>query len=321
MRTFIVSSNDAPPPPRLNPKQADKPFGAPEHLMPDLNHPELPGKRMQPVFFLTGQKLDYGTTDEKRRDSIAFWITASTNEWFAKAFVNRLWAELVGEGFYEPIDDIGPDRTCSAPKTIDCLAHEFADSRFDIKRLYRIIMATDAYERESKTRRNPTELPFLANCPDRLRGDQLYDSLVAALGMNENPRGPLARMAAAGGAGKGYAQRGPRNQFDQVFGYDPSTPRDEISGSIPQALLMMNGPQINSTIRAGGSTQLGRLLVSTKNDDSVATEMYLNCFGREPNQAELATCLTHVKNCKTRSEGFEDVLWALVNSTEFLYRK
>ncbi len=83
-------------------------------------------------------------------------------------------------------------------------------------------------------------------------------------------------------------QRGPRNQFDQVFGYDPSTPRDEISGSIPQALLMMNGQQINSTIRGDGSTQLGRLLASTKNDDSVATEMYLNCFGREPNQAELA---------------------------------
>jgi hypothetical protein len=79
----------------------------------------------------------------------------------------------------------------------------------------------------------------------------------------------------------------------------------------------MNGQQINSTIRAAGGTQLGRLLASTKNDDSVATEMYLNCFGREPNQAELATCLTHVKNCKTRSEGFEDVLWALVNSTEF----
>ena len=84
---------------------------------------------------------------------------------------------------------------------------------------------------------------------------------------------------------------------------------------------MMNGQQINSTIRGNGSTQLGRLLASTKNDDSVAAEMYLNCFGREPNQAELAICLTHVKNCKTRGEGFEDVLWALVNSTEFLYRK
>jgi hypothetical protein len=322
MRTFIVSSNDLPFQ-RLNAKNADKPIGAPEHLMPDLKHPELPGTRMQPVFFLTGQKLDFGTPDEKRRDSIAFWITASTNEWFAKAFVNRLWSELVGEGFYEPIDDIGPDRTCSAPKTMDCLAHEFADSRFDIKRLYRIITATDAYQRESKTRRNPDDLPFLANCPQRLRGDQLYDSLVAALGMNEFPRGPLARMAAAGaGAGKGYGQRGQRNQFDQVFGYDPSTPRDEVSGSIPQALLMMNGAQINRSINGyRRDTELGRLLVTTTNDDSVATEIYLNCFGREPNQAELATCLTHVKNCKTRAEGFEDILWALVNSTEFLHRK
>ncbi len=85
---------------------------------------------------------------------------------------------------------------------------------------------------------------------------------------------------------------------------------------------MMNGQQINSSINGyRRDTELGRLLATTTNDDSVATEIYLNCFGREPNQAELATCLTHVKNCKTRSEGFEDILWALVNSTEFLHRK
>ncbi len=242
-RSFEVVSNDRPI--KINnPKLVNRPVGSPEHLMPDLKHPEFEGTKMQPVFFLTGQSLPFGTPDSQRRDTIAKWITSPSDEWFAKAFVNRVWAELVGEGFYDPIDDIGPDRTCSAPKTIDCLAHEFVDSHYDVKRLYRIIASTDAYQRNSRTRRNPDEMPFAANCPERLRGDQVYDALIAALGMNDAP-GVRLSEAMGGKGGKGALFRSPRNQFDQVFGFDPSTPRDEVTGSIPQALLLMNGPQIN----------------------------------------------------------------------------
>ncbi|HEY2881717.1 MAG TPA: DUF1549 domain-containing protein [Pirellulales bacterium] len=320
-RTFEVSSNNQPARPFANPKQANRPIGQPEHYMPDLKHPESKGTLEQPVFFLTGQKLDFGTPDAVRRETIAKWITAPTDEWFAKAFVNRVWGELVGEGFYDPIDDIGPDRTCSAPKTMDYLAHYFVDTGFDVKQLYRTIVATDAYQRDSRSRRNPDETPFAANCPERLRGDQLYDALVSALGMSEAPLRGGARGQAAGG-GKGQFQRGPRNQFDQVFGYDPSTPRDEVTGSIPQALMLMNSPQVNRNINGNQRfTELGKLLASTSDDESVSTELYLRCLGREPNEAELSTCLKHVKASHTRATGFEDVLWALVNSTEFLYRK
>lgn len=319
-RTFTVSGNDGPPRP-LAAKQANRPIGSPEHFMPDLKHPETQGTRMQPVFFLTGQKLDYGTTDAVRRETIARWITAPTDEWFAKAFVNRLWAELVGEGFYEPIDDIGPDRTCSAPNTIDYLAHEFVDSGFDVKKLYRVIALTDAYQRESRSRRNPGDMPFAANCPERLRGDQLYDALVSALGMND-AIGPFGGRGAGGGGAKGALLRTPRGQFDQVFGYDPSTPRDEVTGSIPQALLLMNGQQVNRAINGTARfTELGKLVTSTSDNEAVTTELYLKCLGREPNKAELQTCLAHVKEGKSRATGFEDILWALVNSTEFLQRK
>jgi hypothetical protein len=315
-RSFEVVGNDRPFKIQ-NPKAANRPVGSPEHFMPDLKHPETAGTKMQPVFFLTGQRLPFGTPDAQRREDIAKWITSPSDEWFAKAFVNRVWAELVGEGFYEPIDDIGPDRTCTAPKTIDCLAHEFVDSHFDIKRLYQIIASTDAYQRDSRSRRNPNEMPFAANCPERLRGDQLYDALLAALGMTD-----YTPPASAAGAGKKALPRGPRNQFDQVFGFDPSTPRDEVTGSIPQALMMMNGPQINRAINGNRpGTELGQLLASTKDDDTVATELYLRCLGREPNKNELQACLKHVKDSKTRAAGFEDVLWALINSTEFLQRK
>ncbi|HEY2759657.1 MAG TPA: DUF1549 domain-containing protein [Pirellulales bacterium] len=326
-RTFIVAGNDRLLPP-IAKKQADRPTGKPEHFMPDLKHPEQQGTKMQPIFFLTGQRLDYGTTDAVRRDTIAKWITAPTDEWFAKAFVNRVWNELVGEGFYEPVDDIGPDRTCTAPQSMDYLAHAFVDSGFDVKQLYRIVALTDAYQRESRSRRNPDEMAFAANCPERLRGDQLYDALVSALGMNDGPPGPLAKflgVGQGGGAGQGkgaYGVRGPRGQFDQVFGYDPSTPRDEVTGSIPQALLLMNGPLVNRSINGyRRDTELGKILAANTDDDAVTTELYLRCFGREPNKTELKACADYVKQSKSRSTGYEDILWALVNSTEFLQRK
>jgi hypothetical protein len=207
---------------------------------------------------------------------------------------------------------------------MDILAHEFADSHFDVKRLFRIIAETEAYQRDSRSRRNPNDMPFAANCPERLRGDEVYDALIAALGMNDNL--PGLRLAAAGGGGvggKGAALlRSPRNQFDQVFGFDPSMPRDEVTGSIPQALLLMNGPQINRAINGSRpGTELGQLLTSTSDNEAVATELYLRCLGREPNKAELQTCITHVKNSNTRAAGFEDILWVLINSTEFLQRK
>jgi hypothetical protein len=266
---------------------------------------------MDPVFFLNGQKLPPGATDAQRREAAAKWITS--NEWFAKAFVNRIWSELVGEGFYEPIDDIGPDREATAPETMDFLAKAFADSGYDVKWLYRTITATQAYGRESRSRRNANEMPFASNCAQRLRGDQLYNALAGALGIREG----FNRSPGRNGQG-----RGSRFQIDQVFGFDPSEPREDVSGSIPQALVLMNSPLLNREINGGRrDTDLGKLLSGSVDNESVAVELYLRCLGREPNQKELATCMSYLRQAGSRTEAFEDILWALVNSTEFLYRK
>src|SRR4029453_14135890 len=93
--------------------------GTLEHRMSDPKNPQAEGALMQPVLFATGASLPTGTPDAERRGTLAKWITAKDNPFFAKAFFNRLWWELTGEGFCEPIDDIGPDRHATAPKTLD----------------------------------------------------------------------------------------------------------------------------------------------------------------------------------------------------------
>ena len=84
-----------------------------------------------------------------------------------------MWSELVGEGFCEPVDDLGPDRQATAPEAFDFLSAWFAESGYDVKRLMTVIMGTEAYQRESRSRRAPDGTPFAANRLQRLRGDQL----------------------------------------------------------------------------------------------------------------------------------------------------
>ena len=176
-------------------------------------------------------------------------------------------------------------------------------------------MATEMYQLPQRPRRGPEEPPFQANVAQRLRADQLFDNLLLVLEASE-PAG-----LGGGRGGSVWRGRGPRGQFNTAFGYDPSERRDEIAGSIPQALAMMNSPLINGAHpRHAGGPMLARLLAEIKDDKALVQELYLQVLAREPSQSELTTCLLYVKQVGNRTEAFEDILWALVNSTEFLHR-
>jgi hypothetical protein len=306
---------------RGNPDNANR-RGRPEHYMPDLENPSAEGTRMEPKFFLTDKSLPPGSTDAVRRGTLAEWFT--DNPWFATALVNRMWGELVGEGFYEPIDDMGPDRTPNGKKAVEFLSRSFAESNFDVKWLFRVICATEAYQRESRPRRGTDGTPFVANVAQPLRSDQLYNALLTAADLSESEadvgggRGRRGR-GQDGPRGRG---RGARDQFDQTFGYDPSDPRETVSSSIPQALAMMNGPRINQTARAQTrGTTLGQLLDDIKDDEALVEELYLRTLTREPTKDELRVALDFRRSIAQRQAAFEDLFWALLNTSEFSHRR
>ncbi len=320
----VVAREDAPRMAKLNPAKLGKAAKRFEHYMPDLNDPSAEGTLMQPVFFVTGQQLPPGETDSRRRETLAAWITSTENPWFARAVVNRYWAELVGVGMYEPIDDLGPDRECTAPESLEYLVTQFVAHEYDLKWLVRTIAATNIYGRESKPRPVAGEAPA-SGCPQPLRADQLFNALTQALGLEGLERERDVPGGPGGPAGDPRrAMRSPRAQFQQVFGFDPSEPRDEIAGAVSQALMLMNSPALAkgmSLADAGrGASPLARLLADARSDEEVFVELYLRCLGREPHADELSICRQHIVKVRDRREAFEDILWALVNSTEFLYR-
>ena len=136
-----------------------------------------------------------GLTVEQRRELAASYVTGQDNPWFAREFINRVWYTLMGEAFYSPIDDMGPDREAKSPEILETLAKAWAQGGYDIHWLYRTILNTRAYQREIRsTFTQAGRTPFASNCPSRLRSDQILDSLDQVL--DSIAPGPAAGAAA-----------------------------------------------------------------------------------------------------------------------------
>jgi hypothetical protein len=231
-----------------------------------------------------------------------------------------MWAEMLGEGFYMPIDDMGPQRQARMPEVIDLLADAFVDNKYDMPWLFRTIARTEAYQREIRAKDPSVESPpvFAASAPKRLRADQLFNAITKVLGIEGAD--PKATEPAMKEKGRRYA-RGPRAQFDFLFGYDPSTSQDDLMGNVPQALFMMNSRLINGLIHAEGKTRLARILGEYPDNKDAVREVYILTLAREPSAKEEKICLDYVKESGGRREGFEDVMWSLMNSSEFLSKR
>ncbi len=288
-----------------------------EHLMPNLENPAQPGTRIDPAFFVSTEAAARELSDADRRLVLAQQITEPENVWFARAYVNRMWAELVGEGFYAPVDDMGPNRSASFPAALDALSDGFTDSGYDVKWLFRTITRTEAYQRSLRTPEPGQTLPFASAVPSRLRADQVYDSLVQALGVQELTAGRPGgdRMMAYRGVA------GPRAQFTQLFGFDPSADKSDVIGDVPQALFLMNSDFVNRAIRTNAPTRLGTLLYQYQDNAKAVEQLYLITLARKPTEKELRICLDHVESREHRGEAYEDLMWSLLNSTEFVSRR
>ncbi len=293
--------------------------GTPEHYMPNLENPQERGTLMQPVFFVGGESLEVGSSDMERREQLSEFITSPDNPWFAKAFVNRVWSEMLGQGFYPLVDDMGPERVAVHPEALEILSQRFIDNGYNVQWLFRTIALTEAYQRELRYR-DPSESlpPFAAAQPTRLRSDQLYNALIQVLGVNG--------LAPRGGQGRQFGQYGAgidagRLAFAQLFGFDPSTPQADLLGTIPQALLLMNSTTVETLIDADRDTRLQRLLREFEDNEDALEELYLVVHSRLPTDEERAICLAHIEEVDQRNAAFEDIFWSLLNSTEFLTKR
>ena len=114
---------------------------------------------------------------------------------------------------------------------------------------------------------------------------------------------------------------GIRVPFDRLFGVDPSVLNEDVMGTIPQALFLMNGTLVNSRIPARPGTVLGQILAAAPNPRAALGALYLRVLSREPTKQEVEICSRYLETLGNPTEAFEDIYWSLINSTEFLTRR
>jgi len=293
--------------------------GASEHYMADLQDPSSRGTIIHPQFFVDDSQPGNGLSDLERRQAAAQAFTHPENPWFAKAIINRVWNEMLGQGFYMPVDDMGPTRSPAYPQVLDALAAGFVAQHYDLKWLIETVASTQTYQRQVRPRTVSSDaLPFASQTPTRLRADQLYNALSTVLGFSEPPQPAREDMQ---GAGIYRGGRSPRNQFNQIFTFDPSTPQEDITGNVQQALFLMNTPAFRSAIAATGNSRLSQILRKYSDDQDAVSEVYLLALAREPSDRELQVCQKYLGEVGNRNEAYEDLLWSLLNSSEFLSKR
>jgi hypothetical protein len=268
-----------------------------------------------PAKFPAGAQPSLGNVPELR-PAFAAWLTAPDNKFFAPCIANRLWEHFMGRGIVNPVDDFNPDNKPSHPELLALLANEFVQSNFDIKHLVRCICNSRAYQRSSvPIEGNGGENKLFARMEIKvLSPEALADSLEVALeGRAIMPTSGVATIRPAAKKG-GYPANTPRDHFVNFFNTkEEGAEAGDYSYGIPQALMLMNQVQFNN-----GAAVVDRLVKTAPPRDRVIEQLYLATLSRKPAPDEMKQSLAYVSKQKAPREGYNGLLWTLVNRSEFV---
>jgi hypothetical protein len=260
-----------------------------------------------------GIRLDPKKTGVARREELAKLVVS--HERFPKAMVNRMWGLFFGRGFVNPIDDFNDNNQPSNPELLDELAARFKHYDYDIKKLIRWITHSNAYHLSyvaNKTNdKQEHETLFSRMIMKALTPEQLFESLMTAT------RAEQADTAAA----KKELRDKWLTALIANFGDDEGN-EVNFNGTIVQALLMMNGKEINDAISREKKGAVALAMASSRNPQAIVNEMYLAALNRLPRPAERQGIMNKIylrRGFKdTAKAQYEDLFWALLNCNEFL---
>ncbi|MSR32411.1 MAG: DUF1553 domain-containing protein [Gemmataceae bacterium] len=245
------------------------------------------------------------------RPSFADWLVAKNNPYFSRAMVNRVWQQFFGQGMVDPVDDMHEGNAPTHPELLEGLAGQFAASGFDIKHLIRAICNSETYQRSSKpTEGNKdTSLPLLAHMPVRnLSPEQLFDSISTLVGKGNRPsKAEMKKQKQV----KGALLRGPRAQFVAFFQPAEGVSQLSYETGIPQVLRLMNSPQMNQT------QAFTRLMGKDMPPAAAMEKLFLATLSRKPTPEETEKMNAFLAKAGDSRTGLSDILWVLMNSSEF----
>jgi hypothetical protein len=255
------------------------------------------------------------------RAALFDWLAQPDNRYFARSFVNRVWAHYFGIGIVDPVDDFSAANPPSNERLLDALARDFVEHGYDIRRLEREVLNSLTYQL--------TAMPNASNRSDRLNYSHAYprplpaevvlDVLNDALGASEDfgPDAPPRCRAIEVASNRVTSPHAAR--VFRVFGRPGRTTTcdcERPSGpALPQTLYMMSDPALLEKMVGG---RLRGLLAASGSDSALIDELFLATLSRFPDGRETRAALDRINAADTHTSGCTDVLWALINTREFI---
>ena len=261
------------------------------------------------------------------RVAFADWLTAPDNPWFAKAIVNRVWFWLMGRGIIHEVDDIRSDNKPWSPELLAYLEKELVDGKYDLKHIYRLILNSSTYQLSSlPTPENVgDETGFSHYRARRLDAEVLIDAICQITGTGEEyssavpepftfiPSNERTIMLADGSI---------KSSFLEMFGRpgrNNSLESDRNNNpSVFQTLHMLNSSHIRNKIING--PHLRMMMTLCPGSKERINQLYLEILSRLPSQEEQKIATDYIASSDRTENGFYDLAWALINTSEFILK-
>lgn len=283
----------------------------------EVRHP-ITGKVLEPrPLFGTARPIAPG---EDPRAALADWIASPENPFFAKVAASRVWADLMGRGLVEPVDDLRATNPASNPALLAALGDDFRQQGYDLKKLIRRIVTSHVYSLSSAPNdRNVADTRnYSRHYRSRLRAEVLLDAVCDITGIEES----LTGMPPGTRSIEIWTHR-VDSLFLDAFGrpdanQDP--PYERVSDStIVQALHLMNSPALQKKF-ANDAGRAAKIAASDKQPAEIVEELYLSIYSRFPTDEERQQVTAAFSANPNRRQATEDLMWALVNSPEFVFK-
>ena len=281
----------------------------------------LTGEARKPRPLGAPELADLGPHRDPRVELVG-WLKQADNPFFARALVNRYWKHFLGRGLVEPEDDMRVSNPPSNPELLDALADDFIKGGYDLKRLVRTIATSRAYDRSSQP--NPSNEAdrrnFARFYARRLPAEVLLDAVGVVTGSPEKFNALPASFHATQLPDDGFA-----SYFLDVFGRPKRESVCECERSteanLSQTLHLLNSDDINGKLTPNTARAAG-LVADARPTGEKVEELYRVALAREPTDEERGECVTFLEKRKAAGQlrqGYEDLIWTLINTKEFLF--
>jgi hypothetical protein len=287
------------------------------YIYDDPNSPlakHLLDGRPVPAKFLGGDVPDVKGKDP--RVALADWLTSKDNTWFRENLANRIWAQFFGRGIVDPIDDVRISNPPSNRELLQALGQKLAEYNFDAKKLIRDICNSRTYqlsEVPNETNKDDADQFSRAHLR-RLRADVLLDAIAEVTAtpttFGQTPAGLRSVQLDEG-------NRLANNYFLKTFGLcsreSVSASETRMEPTLAQALHLVNGDTVEGKLNR--STVISNLIAARKSPGDILDDIFVRAVARKPSEMEKKKLMPLVAS--NDKKAYDDVFWALLNSTEF----